>query len=58
MNEVVWKFIFERSRNQYDSATRWSAIVILALIAFHLLIFSPYLEVDKKLKEAEKQSYL
>ena len=48
MNSETIKSLFERSRDQYDSALRWSHIILILILFFHLMIFSPYVSTSKQ----------
>lgn len=53
MDEEFVKSVLGKTQDQYDSALRWTAIVVIAFLAFHLFIFSPFLKADKKLSKVE-----
>lgn len=53
MDAEFLKSVLEKARDQYDIALRWTAIVVMVFLAFHLFIFSPFLKADKKLSKVE-----
>ncbi len=53
MDEEFVKSVLGKAQDQYDSALRWTAIVVIVFLAFHLFIFSPFLKADKKLSKVE-----
>ncbi|HIB77398.1 MAG TPA: hypothetical protein EYO58_07230 [Flavobacteriales bacterium] len=47
------KSIVEKSKEQYDKSIRWGFCTLLALMFFHLFVFSPFLKAEKKLAEVQ-----
>ena len=50
MEDEFRQSMFERARDQFDSAARWSFVAVAVLGAFHLLTFGPYLDLDSALR--------
>ncbi len=45
MDRDLAKELFHTARRQYDSAVRWSLIVLSAVLFFHLMLYAPYIEL-------------
>ena len=53
MDEEFVKSVLGKAQDQYDRSLRWTAIVVIILLVFHVLIFSPFLKADKRLSKVE-----
>ena len=53
MDHDLIKSLFWRARDQYESAIRWTLIVVLVCIAFHFITFRQFLRVEKELATVE-----
>ncbi len=53
MDEELLKSLLLKAKDQYESANRWSYIIILVCLLFHLMTFSQYVYVVKKQSEAK-----
>lgn len=55
MKDELLKDIVIDTRNRYESARRWSGIILLIAFFFHLTIFGPYLKAAGKFDDAVKE---
>jgi len=53
MDNEFLKSLLDKAQDKYDIALRWSAIIVIVFLAFHLFIFGPFLKADEKLSRVE-----
>lgn len=55
MSDDIIKSLFLKCQASYESANRWSFIIILALLLFHLLTFSQFVALRKQSDAAQAE---
>lgn len=53
MNEELIKSMFLKARDQYEGAVRWALLAVIFSALFHLLTFSQYISLNKRMAEAQ-----
>jgi hypothetical protein len=52
MADPLLTSLFERARDQYDGAVRWSTLAVVVLLAFHVLFFTHFIELERRVQES------